>query len=145
MENRPAQRECRMLVAVEQQLMVTVNSSLRGWSPRETATVAPSLARSCCCARWRFGSSTSAGPDARWVDGVVGKDEAHAWPREAGEDQVGQHREETHAGEDFDYGDHVPIVGLRVHAAIANRRQGLDRKSKTVPTARCRRHWRPGL
>ena len=59
---------------------------------------------------------------------MVGKDEAGARAREPGEDQPCHHREKTHAGEDFDGGDKMPVVGLRMHVAIADRRQRLDRE-----------------
>ena len=63
---------------------------------------------------------------------MVGKDETGARSREAGEDQPGHHREERHAGEDFDGGDEVAVIGLRVHVAIADRGQRLDRKIEEV-------------
>ena len=65
-------------------------------------------------------------PSCSVTTGLVGEHEAGARPRESGEHQSGQHREETHAGEDFDGGDEMPVVGLRVHVAIADRRQRLD-------------------
>src|SRR5215469_999714 len=61
---------------------------------------------------------------------IFSEDDASAWPRETGEDQPGHHREERHAGEDFDRGDEMPIMGLRVHVAVADRGQRLDREIK---------------
>ena len=65
---------------------------------------------------------------ARCHDRMLGEDEAGARPREAGEDQSGHHREETHAGKDFDGGDEMAVIGLRMHVAVADRRQRLDRE-----------------
>ena len=62
----------------------------------------------------------------RCHNGVLGEHEAGARPREPGKYQPGQHRQETHPGEDFDGGDEMPVVGLRVHVAVADRRQRLD-------------------
>ena len=61
-------------------------------------------------------------------DGGVGEDEAGAGPRETGENQAGHHRQKRHAGEDFDGRDQMPVIGLRVHVAIADCRQRLDRE-----------------
>ena len=57
---------------------------------------------------------------------IIGEHEAGARARKAGEHEPGQHRQKAHAGEDFDGGDHVPVIGLRVHVAVADRRQRLD-------------------
>ena len=63
MEERPAQREHRMLAALELQFVVSgAADGLRRCFPRATATAARWPARSCCAARWRRGSSASAGP-----------------------------------------------------------------------------------
>src|SRR6516162_7078124 len=61
---------------------------------------------------------------------IFSEDEASARPPETGEDQPGHHREERHAGEDFYRGDEMPVMGLRVHAAVTDRGQRLDRKVK---------------
>jgi hypothetical protein len=61
---------------------------------------------------------------------ILGKDEACARPRKTGKDQPGHHGEETHAGEDFDRGDEMPISGLRMHVAIADRGERFDREVK---------------
>src|SRR4029079_13527638 len=60
--------------------------------------------------------------------GVVGELETGARPRETGEDQPCHHREKTHAGEDFDRRDQMPVISLRMHVAIADRGQRLDRE-----------------
>jgi len=60
--------------------------------------------------------------------GVIGEHETGPRTREARENQPGHHRKKTHSGEDFDRRDQMPIVGLRMHVAIADRRQRLDRE-----------------
>src|SRR6516162_3801232 len=61
---------------------------------------------------------------------IFSEDEASARPPETGEDQPGHHREERHAGEDFYRGDEMPVMGLRVHVAVTDGGQRLDRKVK---------------
>ena len=61
-------------------------------------------------------------------DGVAREDEAGAGPREAREDEPRHHRDEDHAGENLDRRDEVPVMGLRVHVAVADGRQRLDRE-----------------
>ena len=51
-----------------------------------------------------------------------------ARPREAGEDQPGQHRQKAHAGEDFRGNDDMGVIGLRIHVAVTDGRQRLDRE-----------------
>src|SRR5262249_14879441 len=53
-----------------------------------------------------------------------------ARPGEPGENQSGHHGEERHPGKDFGRGDEMPVMGLRVHVAIADRGQRLDREVK---------------
>jgi hypothetical protein len=64
------------------------------------------------------------------ITALLAEHEAGARAREAGEDQPGHHRQKRHAGEDFDGGDEVSVIGLRVHVAIADCRQRFDREVK---------------
>jgi hypothetical protein len=58
--------------------------------------------------------------------GVIGELETGARTREAGKNQPGHYRKERHAGEDFYRRDQMSVISLRMHVAIANRRQCLD-------------------
>ena len=72
-------------------------------------------------------------------DRMTGEDETGARPRETGEDQSRHHREKAHAGEDFDRRDEMPVIGLRVHVAVADCRQRLDREIEQAQRQRqCR-------
>ena len=63
-------------------------------------------------------------------DGSAGEHKAGARPREARENEPGHHREKRHAGEDLDGRDQMPVIGLRMHVAIADRRQCFDGEIK---------------
>jgi hypothetical protein len=59
---------------------------------------------------------------------MSGEHEAGLRPRKAGKDQTRHHREKAHAGENLDGSDEMTVIGLRMHIAITNGGQCLDRK-----------------
>ena len=143
-EQRPAQREHRMLAAVEYQFVIApqrmaFDGLLETKQPKPRRRLRDRIVA-------RIGDAEHQGRLAlvHGDDRMLGKDKTRARPREPGKDQPGHDREEGHAGEDFDRGDEMPVIGLRVHVAVADRRQRLDREIEQARAASRARHWRSG-
>jgi len=128
MKQGPAQHEHRMFVAVERKLieaaqLVAFATAFGADEPKPRTDARDRVVP-------RVGGADHQGlPAVAASDhGVIGEHEAGARAREAREDQPGHHRQKAHAGENLDRGDQMPVVGLRVHVAVADRRQRLDRE-----------------
>jgi hypothetical protein len=63
---------------------------------------------------------------------MLGKQQGGLRPREAGEDQSRHQRHRQDAGEELDRRDEVAIMRLRMHVAIAGRRERLDAEIEII-------------
>ncbi len=72
----------------------------------------------------------------RPYDRVAGEHDLGARAREAREDQPRRQRDAGHADKDFQRRDPVRVDGLRVHVAIADRRERFDAEEKRAAESR---------
>ena len=128
MKDRPAQREHRMLAALELQFVEAPQLSafvvfFHAQQPKPGGGLRDRVVPFVGDADHQRLLALMAADDR-----MPGEHEAGARARETREDQPGHHREEAHAGEDFDRRDDVAVIGLRMHVAVADGRQRLDRE-----------------
>ena len=135
MKQRPAQRKHRMFLTLELQLvvaaeLVALGGVFQAKQPEPRGRLGDRVVA-------RIGDADHQRRRAlmRGHDRMFGKHEARPRPRKAGEDQSGHHREETHAGEDFHGRDEVAVIGLRMHVAVADRGERLDREIEKLQRA----------